>query len=135
MPLVNTWIKNEDWDKYYQLASKKQWGEFIHSALNNTDGWQKWSPTYTHLKPVKTPKDKFSNVRVASHPDEVPLDKIKDGSNKSPQAPKVIKTPTEAKTVVQQFSAFSKQGSGVCKIHGTSLDDRGKCLVKGCKNG
>lgn len=34
MPLVNTWIKNEDWDKYYQLASNKQWGEFIHNALN-----------------------------------------------------------------------------------------------------
>lgn len=34
MPLVNTWIKNEDWDKYYKLASTKQWGEFIHNALN-----------------------------------------------------------------------------------------------------
>lgn len=35
MPLVNTWIKNEDWDTYYQLASNKQWGEFIHKALNS----------------------------------------------------------------------------------------------------
>lgn len=34
MPLVNTWIKNEDWDKYYKLASTKQWGKFIHNALN-----------------------------------------------------------------------------------------------------
>jgi hypothetical protein len=34
MPLVNTWIKNEDWDRYYQLASTKQWGEFVHNALN-----------------------------------------------------------------------------------------------------
>lgn len=25
--------------------------------------------------------------------------------------------------------------SGVCKIHGTPLDGRGKCLQKGCKNG
>lgn len=23
--------------------------------------------------------------------------------------------------------------NGVCKVHGTPLDDRGKCLMKGCK--
>ena len=28
-----------------------------------------------------------------------------------------------------------RDSKGLCKIHGTPLDDRGKCLVKGCKNG
>lgn len=25
--------------------------------------------------------------------------------------------------------------NGLCKVHGTPLDDTGRCLVKGCKNG
>lgn len=31
--------------------------------------------------------------------------------------------------------AGTLKGTGTCKVHGTPLDGRGKCLVKGCKNG
>lgn len=28
---------------------------------------------------------------------------------------------------------FKRQANGACKIHGTPLDDRKKCLTKGCR--
>lgn len=43
---------------------------------------------------------------------------------------KVIKTPAEAQAIVKNVASYE---GPVCKIHGTPLDARGKCLQKGCK--
>jgi hypothetical protein len=56
MPLVNTWIKNEDWNKYYQLASTKQWGTFVHKALN-------WKDVYGD-----TPQPSIANKELPKEP-------------------------------------------------------------------
>lgn len=58
MPTVQVWIKNEDWDKYYQLSSSKQWGEFIHSALNPEVPTVHLGVDFSNMpKPIKTMSD------------------------------------------------------------------------------
>ncbi len=51
---------------------------------------------------------------------------------------KVIKTKKDAEEVIPEIvppvaKNISRQSNGLCKIHGTPLDGRGKCLQKGCK--
>lgn len=38
--------------------------------------------------------------------------------------------------VIANISVGPTRGvNGICKVHGTPLDSRGRCLVKGCKHG
>lgn len=36
-------------------------------------------------------------------------------------------------SVAPRYLADERLSNGICKIHGTPLDSRGKCLQKGCK--
>lgn len=42
----------------------------------------------------------------------------------------IIKTPEDA---VATIKSIFPEAKALCKIHGTPLDDRGKCMQKGCK--
>lgn len=46
--------------------------------------------------------------------------------------PTVIKDAHTAQKITANL-ATDKAGNGLCKVHGTPLDTRGKCLQKGCK--
>lgn len=49
---------------------------------------------------------------------------------------RVAEQTRDAGGVIKNAPATPTRGSnGLCKVHGTPLDDRGKCLVKGCKHG
>lgn len=104
--------------------------ELIHVALNNIRDF---------------------NIPANSEPPVI-IHKVEAKSEKwEPRAPAVIKTPKDAeKAVGKKINAnweghkqlrdaslgrLPKLESNVklCKIHGTPLDSRGKCLQKGCK--
>lgn len=131
MPLVNTWIKNEDWDKYYQLASTKQWGEFVHNALNTDLLTSSSKPIIAEeelipgvLTEAMLTKE-FETAREAAKSPTFPLNTLPDGN---------IKHTLEQEERLASYFPSKAQTNGVCKIHGTSLDSRGKCLQKGCKH-
>lgn len=170
MPLVNTWIKNEDWAAYYQLASNKQWGAFIHNALNPTVGEVigahgdryraigesseiEDAIVAKRIKPTKTPKDEqtleFTNDkgdvvrRIGVLPDgSVGIQADPRGIDKvlAKQKKGIIKSPKDAEKAVTpemvgELPAIKRilEKNKLCKIHGTPLDDRGRCMQKGCK--
>lgn len=66
-----------------------------------------------------------------------PLDSNSDIASQVSTAARIIKSTTDAeKATLNQLARdvapnYIKQK--LCKIHGTPLDDRGRCLVKGCK--
>ena len=113
MPTVQVWIKNEDWDKYYQLSSSKRWGEFIHNALNRRGQLYEVGGKLMTDKPIKTPKG-HSVSEAMKNPDKIN-----------------IKSPKDAMKQIEKINP--KFEYKLCKIHGTPLDSRGKCLQKNCK--
>lgn len=141
MPIVQTWIHNDDYIKYLAIhtSGKGAWSEHVRNSLNppvKMDGI---------LKPIKTPIgwEVTSQKLGYSDEDSKPYDLPKD-------LKKVIKTPKDAEKAVTDLrkdyvdKAAIKMGevgdhtlSGVsiklCKIHGTPLTQNGKCLQKGCK--
>lgn len=138
MPIVQTWIKDDDYSKYLVVRSsgKHAWGEFIHNALNGVTvvGAAEFSAQReqggvlikpTKLKPIKTPKEEDDAI-VGMYMGKPPI----------------IKTPKDAEKATQArfdekldklVDVGRKQLAKLCKIHGTPLDNRGKCLQKGCK--
>lgn len=104
------------YDTTYKLVGAKtpkvaKTGGSMISDMSDLIEEDRKKPVDPQYKPIKTPtegENKNTGVGVA----------------------KVIKTPKDAETVLDQFKTFSK---GVCKIHGIPLDSRGKCLQKGCK--
>lgn len=169
MPIVQTWIRNEDWDKYYQLHTTKQWTEFIHNALNAVGLVDEVFPTKGQMitssefvpanKPIKTPRnseDGHSGLPQTQNPiikspkfkeaDPKITKLVSDNIDSLFESKPIIHSPKDAEKAIQgsnQQLANEAVGTAVqkanaevrklCKIHGTPLDDRGKCLVKGCK--
>lgn len=155
MPLVNTWIKNEDWDSYYQLASNKRWGEFIHNALNGSLTWadgDRISGTVLVKAPDVDPKISvgiaqdssdalnqetlvWGKAREMMKPlaDSMRPIKAKEAKKSHPDAadtslgPRVIKTPEDAvKAVFPNAQKYCPNGHAI-------PDGRSKCLGKKCK--
>lgn len=94
----------EAWEKVHNKA------EFLHNALNVRDA-------YVAL----TPKEKSAVKKHISNP--VDFVDILD-----PQ-----KRGIDPKEVILPTPSFERLANGLCKIHGTPLDDRGRCMQKGCK--
>lgn len=51
---------------------------------------------------------------------------------------KLINTPEDVQDIIPELippvaKNINRYSNGLCKIHGTPLDNRGKCLQKGCK--
>lgn len=86
MPIVSTWIRNEDWDKYYQLHTTKQWTEFIHNALNQP----------------------FMKVRPLTEDDKTILRSRPQYAEKPIKSTKIIKTAEDAAEVVKEVFPESK---------------------------
>lgn len=149
MPNVSTYIRREDLSKYLAIHEKGGWSEFIHNALNEVKP-EKIVGTYFG-KPIKIPKDEW----VGPDTELVPLtgkpsmtkselkQAMKDNPSQYTNLDKIIKSPKDAEKAVNkelvarglENSTMADNTLKLCKIHGTPLDDRGKCLQKGCKYG
>lgn len=140
MPTINqTYVCEECFNKYITIKAKRgAWHEFLHNALNQitipTVKYESSKELNDKIvkaweKPIKTPKD----VRIK----DLGVSNVggREWHNE------VIITPKDAEKAVigspgEALLAYEKGYKGkLCKIHGTPLDDRGKCLVKGCKYG
>lgn len=134
MPNVPTYVRKEDYDKYVAIQSQAgAWAEFIHNALHQTTDEYVAKKIKDAIKPIKTPKVvSIPSVHGSSFPVTQPP-KLSHQTNNPIQ----IKTPKDAERILGQIDTKIKLQSAVklCKIHGTPLDDRGFCLVKGCKYG
>ena len=105
MPKVMIWIRKEDWERWKGIADKP---EFISNALHGVSRVVAKGTLYPELI---VPTTNIENA-VAKVYDPI-LKEIDEG------------TPTPLAKRLQ---------NGICKIDGTPLDKRGKCLQKGCKN-
>lgn len=104
MPTVVTYIKTSDLAKY--LAIKEHGtGAWAEFIHNALNGvvFADKEYTVTETKPTKTPKD-------------------------AEKAQELMNTAINLK-----IGSMKPRPTVVCKIHGTPLDSRGKCLQKGCK--
>lgn len=110
MPQVTVYVRRKDLKKWKAIEKK---AEFIHNALDIADKYKALEPeekiaVKEHIKVLIPPKPKKEK-------------KVK---------PKVIKTPQEAEVAT---ASIKLPTINLCKIHGVPLDNRGKCLQKGCK--
>lgn len=115
---------------YMSEYTVKEFRDNIRKALNEIDSGgrvtiRRYEKTYrllsTNLKTVKK-----SGIKV------VTLESF-DEVSQIPEKAKVIKLTKD----VEKFTKGAIKGASVslCKVHEIPLDDRGKCLQKGCKYG
>lgn len=115
----------ERYGQMYQLVS----------LVNLPLGGSVFESSPADIKPIKKLKPKFK-----PKPIKIPDYHLDVKDEKTSVATRVIKSPKDAEKAVRfkptRHITRPKlhQGiAGLCKIHGTPLDDRGKCLQKGCK--
>ncbi len=60
-----------------------------------------------------------------------PRELVEEVFEVKPGNARVIKNPEDVTKILKKTVG----ASGICKTHGVPLDNRGKCLVKGCKYG
>lgn len=103
--LVSVYIRKEDEEVWRKLPKKTQ---AIHDMLHG---------------------QKLSGIKIH---ETVPVDILKQGAGGryNGDTPIVEVDPILVPPVAKNIDRYS---NGVCKIHGTPLDGRGKCLMKGCK--
>lgn len=116
MPRVNIFIRKEDWDRWNAIPDVPQW---IHNGLIGKSVADK------EVKQVRVKTAKVVTAVTMPVPGK---------------ARQVIKTPAEAQEAVSIVANLKNDSEQIkdksyqnCKIHGTPLDVRGKCLQKGCK--
>lgn len=159
MPIVQTWLSDEDYIKYLDIKKSvpKAWTEFIHNALNGvTVVGAEFEARTEHneliLKPIKTPKtagnafkykpaviDERFVIKTPKDPlAKLHKDIMTDGFKDRP----IIRSPKDAEKAVELKNPKGKmyintlgEVTKFCKIHGTPLTANEKCLIKGCKNG
>lgn len=135
MPQVTVYIREDDLDKWKALEKKS---EFIHTALNKEMGGfmldgQRVNelPSYV-ANTVKTPKPGFKKA-TSDDLNQKALGDTFYGVDIYDTS-KVLKTPKDAEKAVGNLTISAGfEPVKLCKIHGTPLDSRGKCLQKGCK--
>lgn len=129
MPRVNIYIRKEDLEKWEAIGDKPS---FIHDAIRVQD-----STLHGTMYPkgeTEIPGGKViansTNIKENKDGTITAIDPSKHSS--FTRKPPVIKTAQEAMTRIAQAHT-DKDYHGLCKIHGTPLTDKGKCLQKGCK--
>jgi hypothetical protein len=105
MPRVNIYIRNEDYEAWESIEAKPK---FIHMSIVN---YGLMGETASPAVVDVAERDYAKHVK----PD---LPKVSDGT----LAP-----------LVKSLAQTGKPPKNICKVHGTRLDDRGRCLQKGCK--
>lgn len=148
MPKVTIWVRVEDYSKWQDLKDKP---EFIHNALNPREIAPMRPLTQEDVSALDADMAKqLQQDRENSKPIKTSYQMTRKLTKRSEGEPsmvvKVIKTPKDAERVVDLGrgpviqEAFEKEfgkpvrippNSKLCKIHGTPLDSRDKCLQKG----
>lgn len=115
MPNVTTYIRKDDMELWLACPNK---AELIHNALH----------------PVQLPEgNPYSRLTVSEHK--------KYSKAAEELLPKrqyiredIINAPEEVVEIAKTLNLSPDRGSnGICKVHHTPLDNRGKCLQKGCR--
>lgn len=116
MPQVTVFVRNEDLKKWKAVEKKS---EFIHKALF----------AMNDSKILRTPKlHKQFDIATKPIPDILANDgKLRPAINEEALVPPGSITLEPLVKVSERFSGPT------CKIHGLPLDERGRCLQKGCK--
>lgn len=120
MPTVSVYIKNDDWEAWRKLEKPS---EFIHNALNRS---VRSDPGFKRIEKVD---ERFA----LKPPGELTRKQLNEQNIKRANAidEKIEVTSPDLNKVIPVSSG--RLSNGLCKIHGTPLDDRGRCMVKGCK--
>jgi hypothetical protein len=110
MPQVTVYIREEDLELWKAVEKKSQ---FIHMALRGND-----------IPKVNKAIDERIEIQKVIKP---LMRQMKSTVNDVYAAQSLGQLPNAPKTLSK------REANGVCKIHGTPLDYRGRCTQKGCK--
>lgn len=119
MPKVTVYIRNEDIDEWRSIGAKTT---FVHNALKQLKD--------SGIEALGLIVDDRVQVTTLDKP-LVRMDKGMDTYTK-----KIISDGTVAIGEFPDGTTGIKKSrlkNGLCKIHGTPLDSRGKCLQKNCR--
>jgi hypothetical protein len=104
----------------------------IYIRPENEETWQKLEKKSEFVNNALT--DFTMNVGSDKGPLQVtpPIVTLKDIAAK---VPTVETSAVLDRVVIRAAASQERIKNGLCKIHGTPLDGRKRCMVKGCKNG
>lgn len=134
MPQVTVYIRQEDLEVWKALRKK---AEFLHTALQQADAYKALSSVERkvvkeHLSKLPSIPELPKNVGIIKTPKDAEK-AVSEAFRKGEPIQRNARMTTWAEKKAGMGDSFELPPTKLCKIHGTPLDGRGKCLQKGCK--